>query len=380
MRALRHAVYVRITGATQLGAFGAAGQRPSLRTRDGSRMNSVTDPKITSLEELYAVLPDRNYEPLWRIKGALTPTPATQMVPFLWRYEEAKRLILDAGDLISAEDAERRVLAFKNPGTSPHEIARTTDTLWAAIQLVLPGEVAPPHRHSATALRFIVEGEGAYTVVDGRRCDMDAGDFLLTPNWSWHEHGHAGSGPMIWLDGLDLPMVNTLKLIFTEHSGAPDAGELPEAAPLLRSGGLQPSWVDAPEATTLAWKLRDVEQALEELRGEAGSPHDDLILEYRDPRTGGPVLTTLSASMQLLRPGTETASHRHTSSAVYHVVRGTGWSQIGDQRLEWGPGDTFALPYWFEHHHGNPTSEDALLFSFSDEPAIRALGLYRESA
>lgn len=343
-------------------------------------MNPAPISAPTSLDELYAVLPERNYEPLWRIRGALTPEPATEMVPYLWKYAEAKQLILDAGELITAEDAERRVLAFKNPGTAAHEIARTTDTLWAAIQLVLPGEVAPPHRHTATALRFIIEGTGAYTVVDGRRCDMDAGDFLLTPNWSWHEHGHEGSGPMIWLDGLDLPLVNTLKLIFTEHAGAPEIEALPEASALLRSGALLPRWNAAPDASTLVWKLADVEQALEELRDEPGDPYDDVILEYRDPRTGGPVLATLSASMQLLRPGVETAPHRHTSSVVHHVVRGEGWSQIGDQRLEWGPGDTFALPYWFEHRHANPGSADALLFSFSDEPAIRALGLYREAA
>jgi gentisate 1,2-dioxygenase len=125
------------------------------------------------------------------------------------------------------------------------------------------------------------------------------------------------------------------------------------------------------------WKLADVIASLEELRDEPGSPYDDLVLEYRDPLTGGPVLTTLSASMQLLRPGVETRTHRHTASAVYHVVRGHGWSEVGDTRLRWGPGDTFALPYWAPHRHANPGDEDALLFSFSDEPALQALGVAR---
>jgi gentisate 1,2-dioxygenase len=333
---------------------------------------------IESLEDLYKALPPLNYEPLWTMKGALTPEPATQMVPVLWHYREVRDLIMRAGELISAADADRRVLAFKNPGTSEHEMARSTDTLWAAMQLVLPGEIAPPHRHTAAALRYIVEGSGGYTVVDGRRVDMDKGDFLLTPNWSWHEHGHAGEGPMIWLDGLDLPMMNTLKLIFAEF-GADEIPRRPLPGDALRAGDVAPRWAGAPDAPTLIWKLADVEAALEELRGEDGSPFDDLIVDYRDPQTGGPVMPTLSASMQLLRPGVQTQAHRHTFSAVYHVVRGSGSSTIAGQRFDWAEGDTFALPTWAEHSHENPGSDDAVLFSFTDEPALRALGLVRES-
>ena len=334
--------------------------------------------EINSLDALYEALPALDYEPLWTMKGALTKEPATRMTPVLWRYDDARELILRAGELISAQDADRRVLAFKNPGSNPHEMARTTDTLWAAIQLVLPGEVAPPHRHTAAALRYIIEGSGGYTVVDGRRVDMEVGDFLLTPNWSWHEHGHAGAGPMIWLDGLDLPMVNTLRLVFTESGEHAPARPLPPEA--IRTGALLPRFGSAGDAPTLIWKLADVEATLDALRDHDGSPFDDLILEYRDPATGGPVLPTLSASMQLLRAGVQTRAHRHTSSHVYHVVRGTGTSTIAGERFAWKTGDTFALPTWAEHSHHNDSAEDALLFSFSDEPAIAALGLLREHA
>lgn len=311
---------------------------------------------IGSLDDLYEVLGQRHYAPLWRIQGALTPEPRTQMVPALWRYDDVRDLILRAGELISAQEADRRVLAFVNPGRAEHEIPRTTDSLWAAIQLVLPGEVAPPHRHTPAALRYVIEGEGGYTVVDGERVEMQAGDFVVTPNWSSHEHGHAGDGPMLWLDGLDLPMVHTLHLVFAEF------------------GTVAPPQRDDP-APTLIWKLADVE---EQLRAQEASPYDDLVFEYRDPSRPGPVMPTLSASMQLLRPGVETEAHRHTASAVYHVVRGNGWSEIAGERLTWGPGDTFALPVWAEHRHANPGDSDALLFSFSDRPAIEALGLYRE--
>lgn len=337
---------------------------------------NVTD-GITSLEELYESLTPLNYEPLWTMKGALTKEPATRMVPVLWHYEEARQLILRAGELISAEDADRRVLAFKNPGSSEHEVARATDTLWAAIQLVMPDEVAPSHRHTAAALRYIIEGEGGYTVVDGRRVNMESGDFLLTPNWTWHEHGHAGSGPMIWLDGLDLPMVNTLRLVFTEFEGE-EMPSRPLPASALSSGQVRPRFDGAGDAPMLVWKLADVEATLDAFGDAEGSPYDDLIVEYRDPATNGPVMTTMSASMQLLRPGVQTKSHRHTSSHVYHVVRGVGSSWISGERFDWGPGDTFALPTWAEHSHANTSPESALLFSFSDEPAIEALGLLRE--
>lgn len=316
---------------------------------------------IGSLDDLYAVLEHRHYAPLWRIQGALTPEPRTQMVPALWRYDDVRDLVLRAGELISAEEADRRVLAFVNPGRAAHEIPRTTDTLWAAVQLVLPGEVAPPHRHTPAALRYIIEGAGGYTVVDGQRIEMEAGDFVVTPNWSSHEHGHAGDGPMLWLDGLDLPMVHTLHLVFAEF------------------GAVEPVQQDAAHAPTRVWKLADVEAQFEEIRDQDGSPYDDLILEYRDPSSAGSVMPTLAASMQLLRPGVETEPHRHTSSAVYHVARGSGWSQIAGQRVAWSVGDTFALPVWAEHRHANPGDSDALLFSFSDRPAIAALGLLRES-
>jgi gentisate 1,2-dioxygenase len=342
-------------------------------------MNTVSNVAegIGSLDDLYKVLPGRDLEPLWTMKGALTPEPVTQMQACLWHYAEVRELIMRAGELISAEDADRRVLAFKNPGTSPHELPRTTDTLWAAIQLVMPGEIAPPHRHSAAALRYIVEGAGGFSIVDGRRVDMEVGDFVLTPNWSWHEHGNDGDAPVLWLDGLDLPMLHTLRLIFAQFQGY-DGDRRPVAGDALRSGALRPRWAGAGDSPTVVWKLADVEAALAELRDEEGSPYDDLILEYRDPATNGPAMQTMSASMQLLRPGVETQAHRHTSSAVYHVARGSGTSIIGGERLEWTQGDTFALPTWAEHAHANPGAEDALLFSFSDEPAVAALGLLRE--
>jgi gentisate 1,2-dioxygenase len=340
--------------------------------------NAAHTENIESLERLYEVVASRNLAPLWTMKGALTPEPATTMVPFIWHYPEVKDLITQAGGLISAQDAERRVLAFRNPGTGPGDVARATDLLWAAVQLVLPGEVAPPHRHTAAALRFIIEGEGAYTTVDGHRYWMEPGDVVLTPNWSWHEHGNPGATPMLWLDGLDLPMIHSMRLVFAEFSGAPE-GPPSEGRPSDAGDALLPAWPEAPASKPLVYKLSAVDAVLDRLRDEPGSPYDDLLVEYRDPTANGPILPTMSAYMQLLRPGVETRAHRHSSSAVYHVARGTGRTVIGDTVLDWEPGDTFALPTWAVHQHANPTGEDALLFSFSDAPSLAALGLLRTS-
>lgn len=337
--------------------------------------SSLSD--IGTLDDLYGRLSERSYAPLWTMENALSREPATKMVPYLWSYKEARSFVMRAGELISVDEADRRVLAFRNPGTQDYELARATDMLWAAIQLVLPGELAPPHRHTPSALRFIIEGSGAYTVVNGIRACMEPGDFLITPNWSWHEHGHEGQGPMIWLDGLDSPMVSTLRLIFAEFD-APPVAPAAVASQGLRTGLIRPTWTqNDSDFPTLVWKLPDVEAALDQLSDLDASPYDDVVVTYSNPLTGGPALTTISAHMQLLRGHFEGEPHRHTSSTVYHVVRGNGHSIIAGQRFDWTDGDTFAVPTWATHSHFNPHADDALLFSFSDEPAVRALGLYR---
>ena len=301
---------------------------------------------------------------LWRIAGALTTEPATTMVPHLWRYDETRRLLMEAGDLITAQEASRRVLGFNNPGNPAHQVARATDTLWAALQLVLPGELAPEHRHTPAALRFVVEGDGGYTTVDDQLYDMSPGDLILTPNWAWHSHGHTGRRPMIWLDGLDLGLMHSLRAIFAEFPGGEGRAPTPDAGP----------------ARVHAFPFAEVRAALSDGRNDEGDPFDDILLEYRNPQTGGPILPTMSAAMQLLRPGVSTAAHRHTHSVVYHVVEGEGTSVVGSDRLEWAKGDTFAVPIWAVHRHLNPTQSDALLFSFSDAPVLEALGLARTEA
>ena len=321
--------------------------------------------------------------PLWLQRALLIRRPTTKAIPYLWPYAPIRERLLEAGRLISAEEAERRVLILKNPGLDGKPAATTR--LYAGKQLVLPGEIAPAHSHAASAIRLVVEGNGAFTAVDGERAKMAPGDLVLTPAWTTHDHGNDTSEPMIWLDGLDLPMVNDLECSFFNEGDK-------KAQPLTRPddaserqyahGSMRPSWVSWSKnhSPVLKYPWETAETILRDAWADRapGTPYDGIRFEYSNPITGGAVLPTMACYAQLLAPKQHTAAHRHTSSAVYHVVRGSGTSIIDGKALAWKERDTFALPGWAAHEHVNDSSEPALLFSFTDEPALRALGFAHE--
>ena len=179
--------------------------------------------------DYYARIGAKNMTPLWEVlRGLVIPEPKSPAVAALWRWDEVRDDVLEAGGLITAKEAERRVLILENPGLRGQ--SRITNTLYAGLQLILPGEVAPSHRHTQTALRFVVDGEGAYTAVDGERTTMRPGDLVITPQWTWHDHGNHSDRPMIWLDGLDIPTVQFLDASFAE--GYPE-----DEQPVTRPGG-----------------------------------------------------------------------------------------------------------------------------------------------
>lgn len=339
-----------------------------------------------SSKKYYSSLPEFEVAPLWKdLKNLLPKEPKSKAVPHVWKYGEVRPLLMEAGDVVTAEEAERRVLMLMNPGLSGKSAA--TNILYAGLQLVLPGEIAGPHRHTPAALRFIVEGSGAYTTVQGERTLMEFGDMILTPNWAIHDHGNESDEPMIWLDGLDIPLVNSLEATFFEDFGD-DPQELTKpvdaSAHMLTTGRLNPpeqrEW-DKLYSPVVNYPWKQTEQTLRSAAHDTtGTPTDGVILEYTNPYTGGPVMPTMACYIQLLAPGMHTEAHRHTSSAVYHAARGSGHSIIDGERIDWEEKDTFALPSWAVHEHINGSSSDeAILFSFTDEPVLRAFGLYREA-
>jgi len=312
-----------------------------------------------------------------------TKEPKSTMQPFHWKAADLARLLDKIGATLKLEKGgQRRTLRLTNPGL-PYG---TTPTFWASIQYILPGEIATAHRHAATALRFIMEGSGADTIVDGEQYVIDEGDLVLTPSWTWHDHEHKGDKPMIWLDVLDISLVRSLHATFFEGTDAPrqsvnrisDRSFREFGSGLLRpvherrSGGPSP---------VLAYKWARAEDALSQAVGLDPDPFDDTLLEYQNPLTGGPALPTIGTAIQKLRPGAKCKLHRHTGSVVYYVVRGEGITEIDGQRFAWSKGDFLALPPWAMHAHQNSSEKtDAILFQVNDIPVLKSLGLYREEA
>lgn len=323
--------------------------------------------------------------PLWEVMSHATPKePVPKSVPHHWRWRDIRPHVLAAGDLLSAWEAERRVLMLINPSFEPTSF-RTVGQIYAGIQLVMPGEKAPTHRHVPNAQRFVIEGEGAYTNVDGEQTLLSKGDFVLTPSWSWHDHGNDSPQPMIWLDGLDLPFINMIDVNFAEDYPGSATGVQPVdrsdgASDAMWGQNMLPAWPSASRrgsSPIINYRWKSSREALHRLRGEAGSPYDGVILSYSNPVNGGPTLPTISAGLQLLRPGRKTAMHRHTASTIYHVAEGRGVSRSGTCEFDWEEGDTFIVPSWAWHWHEAQGGE-AVLFSYSDRPIIEMFGFYRE--
>jgi len=309
--------------------------------------------------DFYARIGDHAMTPLWEVLHNLVPPqPATPCVPALWAYDQVRPFLLEAGELISAREAVRRVLVFENPAI--RGASSITHTLYAGLQLILPGEIAPCHRHTQSAIRFIVEGEGAYTAVDGERVAMSPGDFIVTPAWTWHDHGHPGSGPVVWLDGLDIPLVRFFDAGFMENG--PEEMSVP----------IGPSKVE-----TFAYPYAKARASLDDLRRNAPlDPSHATRLSYRNPANGGYPTPTMAAFLQLLPRGFRGAPWRATDASVFCVVEGRGRTVIDDREFAWGPRDVFVAPSWSRVAH--EADEECVLFSISDRPAQQALGLWRE--
>ncbi|MFL6655688.1 MAG: gentisate 1,2-dioxygenase [Sulfurifustis sp.] len=338
-------------------------------------------PQVTSERAaFYRRIDKENLTPLWEVLNALVPErPASPCVPALWRYATVRPHLMEAGRLISAREAERRVLILENPGM--RGASSITHSLYAGLQLILPGEVAPSHRHTQSALRFVVEGTGAYTAVDGERTMMHPGDFIITPSWTFHDHGNPGHEPVVWLDGLDIPIVAFFDAGFQEkYPSESQPVTKPEGDAWARYGGNMFPLEYTPASRTtpiFSYPYERTRDTLERLRrnGPSDSWHG-YKMQYINPATGGYPMPTIGAFMQLLPKGFCGKPYRATDGTVYSAVEGKGRSRIGEQVFEWGSKDVFVVPSWCAVAH--ECDEDAVLFSFSDRPVQKVLGLWRE--
>lgn len=303
---------------------------------------------------------DLNVSPLWDVMHQMVPPrPNPKAAPTEWHYEDMRPELMKAAEIVSAEEAERRVLILVN---ETMKAPCTTDTIYGGLQIVLPGEIAPAHRHRAFALRFIIEGTKGFTAVSGEKIEMFPGDVILTPSWTWHDHGNEGSDPVIWLDGLDLPLWQFLPINILEQYTEP---RFP-SEPCTESQHQFP-WADVAKAL-------DAEPA----------PHS--VYQYRR-KDGSHLSKTISAQAEKVAASHTTVPSKEVFSFVYHVYDGEGCTTIKDPRsgitktVEWKSKDTFAVPAWSEITHTCKThNRSAYLFAINDRPIVEALTFVSVSA
>ena len=325
--------------------------------------------------------------PLWEaIPEIMNKTPKPQAEAYLWSKELIDKKMGEAAQIFTPDrGGERRAIYFQNPGLTyrqPWGWASTSQTIYAAVQMLQPGEVAPSHRHSQSALRFISEGSGAYTIVQGERIFMEEGDFLITPKGLWHGHEHLGDKPMMWMDALDIPTLYAIGGTFFEpyddglqQPGVPD--NFTEQR--YRGGMVRPVGDDKFTVAPLAnYKWARTVEGIEGLQAFDPDPHHGFAVEYINPSTGKTANPTLGTRMQHLPAGMHTKALRHTHSTVYHAHKGEGYTVINGTRFDWKAGDYFIIPNWAWYEH--KATKDSYLFSVNDIPIMDRFDLELEQA
>jgi len=323
----------------------------------------------------------RNLVPLWPSLRAVLPPdkprPATRAIH--WSYEGLRRLLLEAGELTPIEKAERRVLVLANPGHGLEKM-QASPAIYLGMQLLLPGEWAPSHRHTPNAVRLIVEGEGAYTTVDGEKCPMRRGDLVLTPTGLWHEHGHDGDAPVIWLDVLDLPLVHALEASY-HVAGDRQAVRPGQAERRYASAGLLPTPLFARASRRyplLRYPWERTRAALESLAAEA-APGEALQVTYVNPETGEPVQNILGYHALMLRPGETLALPARSPAQVFHLIEGGIEARIGSEAFALAAADTCCAPGYTPVALVNRSAHaPAFVFVADESPLHHKLGLYEE--
>jgi gentisate 1,2-dioxygenase len=323
------------------------------------------------------------------MKGAWQREPkekAKDVKPWLWAWHDIDSNLLEAGELIPIDDVMRmRTIRLVNP-SQPVAVG-TAKTFGVTIQHLNPGEITESHRHTPASLYFVIKGNGCFTTAEGEQQFMEAGDLLIQPSWTWHGTKNTGKEPALWLTSMDSPLNDFLEAYFREKypDGFLQAFTKPDGyhmkqMPMLRGKSSQ---AELRYPVKYVWK-DTIDKLCALADSNEGDPYDGIILDYINPITGGPTTETLGCRIQMLRPGEETQSHRHTSNTIYHVVKGAGLSKFGknngdEETLKWGERDCFMVPSWKWHGFKNYSdAEPAILFSVSDRPLLQATRLYRE--
>ena len=340
---------------------------------------------LATIDELPAAyrqgLSQKNLVALWPLMRSALPydKPDRKTQAVVWRYRDIRPDMLKAAELAPIEKAERRVLALANPGLGLENV-QATPSIFIGLQLIMPGETAPNHKHSPSAVRMVIEGEGGYTVVQGEKCPMEKGDLILTPSGLWHEHGHTGKGPVIWLDALDLPIVRAMEASYAVE-GEPQVvrNEPDSSQSRYRRSGLVPyRSLDARRTRypLLRYPWKEVREALTALADVTPSG-EPVQLAYVNPETGRECMPVLGFSAIMLRPGETIAAPRRSASAVLHVIDGDGDVEVDGVTLTFSQSDTLAIPTHAKVLLANRSAKaPAFLFQIDDAPLQRKCGFY----
>jgi gentisate 1,2-dioxygenase len=326
-----------------------------------------------------------NLGPLWEaIPELMHHQPEPHAQAYLWKWDLLEKKLGEAAQIFTPDrGGERRAIYLQNPGLDyrqPWGWASTSQTLYAAVQLLQPGEVAPSHRHTQNALRFVTHGEGAYSIIEGERIFMEEGDFVITPKNLWHGHGHEGTAPMIWMDVLDIPTIYMMGGTFFEPY--PERIEQPRVpdnytAQRYEGGMVRPISDRHPKKAPLgAYKWNQTLKAIEGLSRFEPDPYDGYAVEFINPSTGKTANPNIGAWLQKLPKGYHSKAHRHTHSTIYQVFKGSGYSIINGVRFDWSKGDYFIIPNWAVHEH--VALEDTFFFSVNDLPIMEKFELEQE--
>jgi len=333
---------------------------------------------VNNVEALDGWLNERNLGGHWRgLAGE-----RLEFKPFLWKWNDIYPGLMKAAQLVPMEDTGRRTVMLRNPSLN----GRMSNTIHMSVQCVMPGEVAEAHRHTTAAIRYVIQGvKGAYTVVDGEPFPMETGDLVTTPGWTFHDHYNEGTEPVLWLDVLDARIPALARGLGEPFPDRQQPRSRPVDFSRRTLGRAKASSLmrrEDPTPPPFRYPWRDAEAAIRALKESEVEldPHDGLQLTYTHPLRGGATLPTFNCELDVLTPKLVTQDHRHISTTIYQVFRGSGATVVDGEQLEWSQGDIFVVPPWNWHHHENRSDSDAILFAVDDWPTFKALALYREEA
>ncbi|WP_188740988.1 cupin domain-containing protein [Shewanella inventionis] len=326
-------------------------------------------------EELEA----NNLVPLWPNMRAVLPhkVPTRNTETMTWRYNDIRPLLIEAGDLTPIEKAERRVLVLANPGHGLNNM-QATPSIYMGMQLILPGETAPNHRHTPNAVRIIVEGEGAYTTVNGEPCKMERGDLILTPSGMWHEHHHEGKDPIVWLDILDLPLIYSLEGSWAIESGLQKVSKKRDksysdysAAGIVPSLGFTRTENKTP---MLRYPWKKTKSCLLEMAQDYDE--SSVQVSYVNPENGNSLFPSIGFGALMIKSGQSVTLPKRTTPCIFHVIEGAGLMNADTKAVSFSEKDTFSAPGYVDIEFTNPTDKPIFMLTADESPLHGYLGIF----